>query len=155
MAVRQLIYFSTAASAIGQSDIDAILTASWRDNAEAGITGLLLFMNGVFAQVLEGDPAVVEALYARILADPRHRDAEVLSDKTITVRSFDDWSMAYIETTAHELARAAGLDVLLRDPSLLPTLEDDPAMMEGGIARALQRYADQLTRAGEDAPRGV
>ena len=155
MAIRQLIYFSNAGESIAKPEIEDILEQSRRNNADAGITGLLLFVNGVFAQVLEGEPDKVEALYQTIIADPRHRAAEIMSDKTVEARIFDDWSMAYMETTAHDLARSAGLDSLLSDPSLLPVVEDDPARVESGIALALRRYADQLPRHGEEAPRAV
>jgi hypothetical protein len=153
MPIRQLVYFSTAADGIGPDDIAEILATSRANNARVGVSGLLLFVNGVFAQVLEGDPASVEAVYARIVADPRHQDPEILSDRTVERRTFDDWSMAYLETTADDLARSAGLDRLLNNPSLLPSLEDHPEAVESGIAQALAAYADQLTRLGEDGPR--
>ncbi|MEM7363377.1 MAG: BLUF domain-containing protein, partial [Pseudomonadota bacterium] len=37
----------------------------------AGVTGMLLYHEGSFLQALEGDRAVVEALYERIEEDPR------------------------------------------------------------------------------------
>jgi len=151
MAVRQLIYFSNAVDGVGQADIDSILAASRRNNAKSDVTGLLLFVHGVFAQVLEGDPETVDAVYGKIAADPRHVDVEILSDKTVAERTFTEWSMAYLETTADDLARSAGLDKLFEEPEFLPMLEDDPSQIEDGIARALERYAARLGGQGPDA----
>lgn len=150
MTVRQLIYFSNAVEGVDRADIESILAASRRNNERSGVTGLLLFVHGVFAQVLEGEPETVEAVYGKIAADSRHSDVEILSDKTVARRTFSDWSMAYLETTADDLARSAGLDQLFEEPEFLPMLEDDPSRMEDGIARALERYAQRLG-AGSDA----
>ncbi|QKG58011.1 BLUF domain-containing protein [Hymenobacter sp. BRD128] len=64
-------------------------------NARHGLTGILLYGQDQFFQVLEGDQLTVHALYARIQQDPRHRDVTTLVDKAIAQRSFADWSMAY------------------------------------------------------------
>eukprot|EP00752_Nemacystus_decipiens_P015839 g14149.t1 len=151
MAMRRLIYFSNAAEGVGPRDIEDILAVSRRRNAEAGVTGLLLFMHGVFAQVLEGDAQQVDSVYRRIEADGRHVEPEILSDRTVAQRSFTDWSMAYLETTADDLARTAGFDRLFEEPEFLPVLEDHPEKLEDGIALALQRYAERLAREGARA----
>ena len=87
----QLVYIS---SSVGQPTNAEILAVSRRNNARDGITGLL-YGDGVrFMQVLEGPDDQVEAAYARIRLDPRHRAAVVLSRRVVTVRRVGPWDMA-------------------------------------------------------------
>jgi hypothetical protein len=49
-----------------------------------------------FLQVLEGDRGEVTRLYARMSADPRHQDLELIHCESITERRYADWSMAQV-----------------------------------------------------------
>ena len=53
--MRQLLYVSNTLSDLAPGALDDILTASRRNNAMMGITGLLLYIDGGFLQMLEGD----------------------------------------------------------------------------------------------------
>ena len=87
---RQIFYTSRSVAGV---DIDRILQQSRHNNAVDGITGLLWHEGVHFLQVIEGPEASVAATYARIAADPRHHDLEILSDRTIATREFGYWSM--------------------------------------------------------------
>ncbi len=88
----QLVYIS---SAVDKPDIAAILAVSRRNNARDGVTGLL-YADGVrFLQALEGPADRVEAAFARIGRDPRHRAVVVLSRRTVDEREFGPWQMAH------------------------------------------------------------
>ena len=87
----QLVYISTA---VDKPDTATILRTSRRNNARDGLTGLL-YSDGVrFMQALEGPADKVEAAYARIKSDPRHRAAVVLSRREVNEREFGPWEMA-------------------------------------------------------------
>jgi hypothetical protein len=81
-------------AALGE-EVRAILAAARRHNPRLGITGALLFSPDTFAQVLEGPPEAVEALYARLLRDPRHADCVVVARREVAARQFGRWSMAF------------------------------------------------------------
>ena len=95
-------------------DIKDILAASRRNNPPAGITGALCFIDGTYLQYLEGEPAALAALYQKIEADPRHREARVLARGSVSERLFADWSMALLtfndETRAIVRALVDGSD---------------------------------------------
>ncbi|WP_203128476.1 BLUF domain-containing protein, partial [Escherichia coli] len=55
------------------ADVKDIIRASQRNNAQVGVTGALLLVDGVFLQCLEGSVASVNALYHRIALDRRHQ----------------------------------------------------------------------------------
>jgi hypothetical protein len=93
MLLVRLMYASRAASAVDQEALHAIVRVSKHNNAESGITGLLVYSRGVFIQALEGSRSEVNRLYNRIAADPRHTDVELLSYEEIDERRFAGWWM--------------------------------------------------------------
>ena len=92
--VRQLLYASNASRDTPDAVLDDILAASRRNNAGAGVTGMLLYVEGGFMQVLEGDDEAVGAIYARICQDKRHWNTLVLLDRSAP-RAFGEWSMGF------------------------------------------------------------
>jgi hypothetical protein len=94
----RLIYVSRFASGLNRKDLENILRVSRALNRKKGITGVLCYSPGLFLQCLEGPREAVNELYARILADRRHRQPTLLSYEDIHVRMFERWSMAYVRT---------------------------------------------------------
>ncbi|MBC7377802.1 MAG: BLUF domain-containing protein [Burkholderiaceae bacterium] len=92
----QLTYASKSSGILGPFDIKDILNSSARNNQRIGVTGALCLSNGIFLQQLEGDRDAVNALYHRILKDPRHKDPAILDFSEIVVRQFGTWSMGLI-----------------------------------------------------------
>lgn len=91
---RQLIYASQSNPRGARVDLDAVYDASRHNNAIDGVTGLLFSDGFRFVQVLEGSDEAVAATMARIVADSRHRDIDVLRDVAVEAREFGQWSMA-------------------------------------------------------------
>jgi len=73
--MRRLIYTSTSPKLLTGHDLENILSVSRRNNLRDGITGLLIYHEGSFLQVLEGPDAKIEASFERISSDPRHKGA--------------------------------------------------------------------------------
>ncbi|WP_242141184.1 EAL domain-containing protein [Sphingomonas sp. TREG-RG-20F-R18-01] len=88
-----------------RSTVDQILSTSQRNNAAVGVTGALMFTDGLFAQVLEGQRAAVETVFERIQLDDRHDEVQLLSFGPTDARVFPTWAMAFIGTAAHGVAR--------------------------------------------------
>jgi len=95
MALIQLIYLSSLTDMKLEHEISKILESSIDHNKENAITGMLLYANGNFLQVLEGEAETVEGTFSRICADPRHYDIIVLVREPIAERHFSQWSMGY------------------------------------------------------------
>lgn len=91
----QLLYVSGASKPIDDTDIDQILAASRKNNAHLDVTGMLLFAEGAFIQILEGPEKTVRALSERISRDPRHRNFMVLYEFEADKRAFADWQMGF------------------------------------------------------------
>lgn len=76
----------------------ALLDGARTFNRSRNITGLLLYKGGTFLQCLEGPIAELEALYARIEKDPRHRAVTMISCGE-GPRQFAQWSMGFVNVT--------------------------------------------------------
>lgn len=74
--------------------MDLLVAQAAESNRIAGITGVLLYDGGNFLQILEGEPATVDALFARICQDTRHHHVKLIERVGIEQRNFADWSMA-------------------------------------------------------------
>ncbi len=91
----QITYISSATRPINQNGLEDILVKSRKNNYELGITGMLLYGNGTFLQVLEGDEGKVNTLISKIRKDPRHTDFRMVSNKKIQNREYGDWNMGF------------------------------------------------------------
>jgi hypothetical protein len=92
-----LIYTSAATPAFRPTDLQQILEVARRNNAANSITGLLLFSNGTFFQVLEGQEQQLATLFETIKGDSRHKSVTLIIHESIAGRSFADWSLGYLE----------------------------------------------------------
>ncbi|GAB2578153.1 BLUF domain-containing protein [Microlunatus antarcticus] len=108
------VYVSVAAEPWDQADLTALLAQSRTANAAVDVTGLLLYRDDVFMQVLEGEEEVVRALYRRIAADPRHHDVANIWVAHAPRRRFPDWSMGFRHLEHDELALEGHRDLLAK-----------------------------------------
>jgi len=93
--IHQLIYVSAARHPFSSEQLDRLLEQSRRHNGRNGLTGLLLYEDGSFLQLLEGPAEAVRATFSRIAQDPRHHRVMSVHEADVNERSFPDWSMGY------------------------------------------------------------
>lgn len=94
----RLVYKSFEAMAFDANDLKRLLASSRLRNSEAGLTGVLIYDEGTFLQALEGDSSAVQATFARIERDARHKDVTVLlREPDASKRMFGHWSMGYAD----------------------------------------------------------
>ena len=121
----------------------ALLTVSRRNNEAAGLSGMLLYSSQSFLQMLEGEPAALDATYARIHADPRHRDLRLLLDAEVARPLFPDWSMGFDHVDDEDLADE--LDGFT--PATVYPLVNPDLITNAGVAQTLLTlYAKNLVR---------
>lgn len=91
--MRQIVYASRSYTEMSATELEAIATVAQRNNQRDGITGLLLYGDGYFFQVLEGEKDVIEDMKKHVWNDLRHDIISVIRDDPIEARAFPDWSM--------------------------------------------------------------
>jgi hypothetical protein len=120
MLIRQ-IYVSRSLNR-SELDLGAILDWSRRVNGELDVTGVLLYLDEVYMQYLEGEESAVDALFASIRADSRHQTVVPLDKREIKHRAFPEWAMALLEWTPetkaifYSFSPGAHLDLYAGDP---------------------------------------
>lgn len=128
MLLVQLVYASRTDDELTTTALKEILAASQRNNAAVDVTGALMYNSRFFLQCLEGSRAAVNAVYTRILGDPRHQDPALLHYREVDARDFAGWSMGYV-----------GEGVSKREAFLRygAVGRFDPFALSGGAARGL------------------
>lgn len=96
----RVVYFSrnriAGCDAEVARQIEDILAVSRANNARCGVTGALIYNDGVFGQVLEGPVEAVEETFERIQLDDRHGGVTLLDIAPIAARRFAVWSMGFV-----------------------------------------------------------
>lgn len=78
-----------------EEELKAILTESRKNNTANNISGMLLYYEGTFIQLIEGSKEAVEETYYRIGADRRHKNLIKLIVGESEYKNFPDWSMGF------------------------------------------------------------
>ncbi len=108
MNLYQVIYVSTAMKLFTEYELTEILIVSRELNHNNNITGMLLYAEGTFLQVLEGERDMIGQTYRRILLDTRHKNIIELVASPITERTFGDWAMGFASVNNEILEMFAG-----------------------------------------------
>ncbi|MEQ8496099.1 MAG: BLUF domain-containing protein, partial [Gammaproteobacteria bacterium] len=92
MSLIHCIYASAATAPLDAAQRRELLRVARANNRRLGVTGILLYVDGSFFQVLEGEADVVDELFLRIAGDPRHANVTEIIRERIAQRAFPDWS---------------------------------------------------------------
>ena len=137
-----ILYASQATRPLIDSDFQVLLNQCHRNNPQRDITGLLLYHNGNFLQIIEGEKEKVEALYNIIYQDPRHHQIAVIEAGEQTGRNFPDWAMGF---------KAAANGSLLTKPAYIDLSQNQILFnLDGKVSHPalphLIEFYDKLTR---------
>lgn len=91
----QVLYVSEAVRPFEQDELLGFLEDFRARNEALEITGLLIYLNAGFSQIIEGPTDNIRLLYESILRDERHEKVKTLLSRGIARREFGDWSMAF------------------------------------------------------------
>jgi len=72
-----------------------LLYHSYSNNQALGITGVLIYENDRFGQVIQGKADQIDALWNRIQKDQRHKNVRLIDRKPISERTFSKWTMVF------------------------------------------------------------
>lgn len=136
-SVYQVLYQSNAVSSMTEPELRTMLLQARSYNAQHHLTGILLYSDGRFVQLLEGEEQAVRQLYAKIQRDPRHSQVVTVSEGPGPGRRFADWSMGFGRVAGPGVAEA--LDTVLGQ-ELAPA----PEVAEPYLLALLQAFGIQL-----------
>ena len=118
-------YVSTEAVKFSEEGLVTLLSEARNANADRDITGLLLYREGSFYQVLEGSESAVMATFRDIEGDPRHKEVRILFDGETDAREFADWRMGFLNLDRVDVDTIGGFsDFMTRDAQPQEFLEN-------------------------------
>lgn len=138
----QLVYSSSPAKKMMQSHLYIILRNARLKNKRSNITGLLVFTDGIFLQVLEGEENIVKTIFETIQSDTRHQDITILFEGYVGDRAFPNWEMAYSSPSARDMANWSGLDNATTIQAILSNMKSKPDMAPKLFAAVIHNIAN-------------
>ncbi|MDX1572338.1 MAG: BLUF domain-containing protein [Xanthomonadales bacterium] len=107
--IYHLIYTSDAVRELSNGELHELVEGARENNQITGITGLLLYQDGGFIQILEGEKVEVEGIFDLIRSDPRHTNIRVVYRGFHPTREFNKWSMGFRLEDESAFDRAMGI----------------------------------------------
>ena len=93
--MRCIIYTSRPTKAFSEKELEDLLFESRAKNQQLGITGMMVYLNVMFIQLIEGDETAVNKLFASIQNDLRHAQVTTLFEGNIDQRHFPEFTMGF------------------------------------------------------------
>lgn len=134
--IYQLVYVSHPTKALNMAGLVGIMTKAQYKNLRLDISGLLIFHNGKFMQLLEGSESAVKDLFATIRQDPRHMDVDVLLEIKSTSRCMPSWVMAFSPDERRSSGEMGDQDFYISPETTVQICES----MDGEIGRKFLEF---------------
>ncbi|MBC7924415.1 MAG: BLUF domain-containing protein [Bryobacteraceae bacterium] len=115
MKLEQIVYLSHATSSLDSLELTSILQTARQANQQRKITGMLLYRDRRFLQVLEGPPEDLRDLLTRLAKDGRHGELQVLLQETIQSRVLGQWSMGFCDLDGAQAKSVQGYSSFLTE----------------------------------------
>lgn len=123
--LHQVIYSSKAAEPMSAASLQKILDDARTGNEARDITGALVYADGVFLQILEGEKGIVRYVMENIERDTRHHSVKIFFEADVEARAFESFRMAYLTPSTEEMSDWAGLEGTATIDSILAHVHQD------------------------------
>ena len=109
-----LIYASAAVAPFSSAELLSLLDKCRENNTRLNVTGMLLYKDGNFMQLLEGEEHAVRRLYDKISLDRRHLGIVMFLEGFTANRQFPDWSMGFRDLNSEAEINAPGYSEFMK-----------------------------------------
>ncbi|NMH88476.1 BLUF domain-containing protein [Flavivirga algicola] len=93
--LKTICYISDSCQEESLNSLKVLYSKAKKNNSKYNITGILIYSNANFLQVLEGDQKSVDATFKRISLDTRHRNIFKVINIDIQQRIFEDYNFGF------------------------------------------------------------
>lgn len=93
--IKTICYISDALENESLNNIETLYEKAKANNLKNNITGILIYKNKNFLQVLEGDSKTVDTTFAKIEYDTRHHNIFKVINTSIEGRIFEDYNFGF------------------------------------------------------------
>lgn len=125
--MHQIIYLSSSKKILSPEQINELLSKSREKNLKNNITGILLYFDRDFLQVIEGEKKAIQDLFEIIKKDERHTEIITVFNKKINEKHFPEWNMGFASTDYEKLRTLTGFENF--NQTLLHGINDKTALI--------------------------
>lgn len=108
---------------MSHQELTELVSVARKKNSKTGITGMLLYSDKSFFQVLEGEEEQINQLFDLISSDSRHNKVTTIIREKIPAREFGDWTMGFYQTNPEALQDIDGLNDFFGEKTCLADLD--------------------------------
>ena len=117
------IYTSVIAPSFSEKELEPLLQMAREKNERLGLSGMLLYSERSFFQVLEGPDETVDSLFQKIASDSRHMRVTRIIREPISKKYFDDWTMGFSKVTNGDLQTMPGVNDFFQQGASLASID--------------------------------
>ena len=123
----ELLYSSVSRTEMDADALVSLLESARSKNEGLHVTGLLLYCNREYLQLIEGEEDDVRSLWQSIQSDSRHYSARVMYESAIEKRGFAHWSIGFRKLSDVDLKALPGYSSFLDSGFTSEILSDNPS----------------------------
>ena len=124
---------------MSDDNLKGLLTKSRLNNERKNVTGMLLYLDPFFIQILEGEEAIVNESFNIIKQDSRHQKVTLIYKKPIEERSFPNWTMGFNKISDENVEAVEGFSDFLQRPTA-DFFSDSPSETEKMLKKFLDMF---------------
>jgi hypothetical protein len=102
---------------MSDDNLKDLLKKTRKKNEARHVTGMLLYLDPFFMQVLEGEETMVNELFNLIKQDSRHHKVSLIYKKPKEERYFSNWTMGFSKIGHEKLVIMEGFSDFLQKPT--------------------------------------
>ncbi|MGM0551957.1 MAG: BLUF domain-containing protein [Bacteroidota bacterium] len=110
-----IVYVSFSSKPLSNQELNELLTTIRKKNSANEITGLLLYNNSTFIQVIEGAEETLHRVFEKIRKDVRHTNVVILMEEPIQQRTFPGWYMGFQQIEENQTRDIKGFSDFMND----------------------------------------
>jgi len=133
-----IAYVSFSHKPLENSELESLLVEIRKKNKLQNITGLLLYNDQSFIQVVEGEISRLRKLFERISRDGRHENIVKLVEEPIEKRAFPNWSMGFKNINKKQAGKIPGFSKFM--------ISDNPQELVKGSTREIMKLLNSFRR---------
>lgn len=103
-----IVYVSFSDQDLTEKELEELLVDIRKRNKLQKVTGLLLYNDGAFIQLIEGKAHIIQNLFEKIKNDKRHSNIVLLLEESIKKRAFPNWTMGYFRLNREQSEKIPG-----------------------------------------------
>ena len=130
----ELLYTSAAVQEMNPRDLLLLLKQARANNTRLQVTGLLVYHNREFLQLIEGEKERVLSVWNKLQYDDRHMSVRVIYEGPVEERGFARWSMGFRDLGAADGEEVEGFSHFLDQGFTSEVVSEDPSIARDLIA---------------------